>query len=593
MASAYQARSLYDFDSKDKRLLSFKQDEKFIVIEQLCKDPNWYYAVSEKGIAGFVPVTYILREESDREQFLELVEKTLEALQNSTSSLDEGNTSFMSLQRKALRYSNALLRLHHLKESLRSSCEGPVRDTPRETALGHQSPSDFLQEEYSRINSEWISENLAGAEFEVAPRDKRVPTSSGEESHPELPTLAAELIEQVRSQTQLSHSLSRVAVIAVLRCLSRSLPGTCPWDGLLDSVLKAEECERPLVASQDGDRLQLLLRRLWHCKNDDQQRSWPTHQDEASILGLLEELYTILVDADPRVSRLVVQADEYDCVTTLALYYQMEPRASLRVWMLRVFLTLCELDLQVVSLLLHSVLPMELARDLQANSDDIERTKYTALLLTVIFSTGEKPPNNVHEYVGEAFVGFLLETVESAEAEEEVAELCLGTLLSLNLHLDMREDDHFVLRALKARQDARALTERLMLLVNREDDPARVLTHELSGVPNSVLKFLVELFSDSATAELFYLNDVAVLLDIVARQLSDLPPGDKRRPLYLSLVERVLGSTSYEGHRQTELQRCFQAALSREESAPEEKEVVRRIRDTWPHWFPPGNAADC
>ncbi|EEC05540.1 conserved hypothetical protein [Ixodes scapularis] len=395
---------------------------------------------------------------------------------------------------------------------------GPVRDTPRETALGHQSPSDFLQEEYSRINSEWISENLAGAEFEVAPRDKRVPTSSGEESHPELPTLAAELIEQVRSQTQLSHNLSRVAVIAVLRCLSRSLPGTCPWDGLLDSVLKAEECERPLVASQDGDRLQLLLRRLWHCKNDDQQRSWPTHQDEASILGLLEELYTILVDADPRVSRLVVQADEYDCVTTLALYYQMEPRASLRVWMLRVFLTLCELDLQVVSLLLHSVLPMELARDLQANSDDIERTKYTALLLTVIFSTGEKPPNNVH------------------------------------------------------------------------DDPARVLTHELSGVPNSVLKFLVELFSDSATAELFYLNDVAVLLDIVARQLSDLPPGDKRRPLYLSLVERVLGSTSYEGHRQTELQRCFQAALSREESAPEEKEVVRRIQDTWPHWFPP---ADC
>ncbi|KAG0414116.1 hypothetical protein HPB47_008756 [Ixodes persulcatus] len=448
-------------------------------------------------------------------------------------------------------------RLHHLKESLRSSCEGPVRDTPRETALGHQSPSDFLQEEYSRINSEWISENLAGAEFEVAPRDKRVPTSSGEESHPELPTLAAELIEQVRSQTQLSHSLSRVAVIAVLRCLSRSLPGTCPWDGLLDSVLKAEECERPLVASQDGDRLQLLLRRLWHCKNDDQQRSWPTHQDEASILGLLEELYTILVDADPRVSRLVVQADEYDCVTTLALYYQMEPRASLRVWMLRVFLTLCELDLQVVSLLLHSVLPMELARDLQANSDDIERTKYTALLLTVIFSTGEKPPNNVHEYVGEAFVGFLLETVESAEAEEEVAELCLGTLLSLNLHLDMREDDHFVLRALKARQDARALTERLMLLVNREDDPARVLTHELSGVPNSVLKFLVELFSDSATAELFYLNDVAVLLDIVARQLSDLPPGDKRRPLYLSLVERVLGSTSYEGHRQTGAAKVF------------------------------------
>ncbi|KAL3187445.1 hypothetical protein MRX96_025510 [Rhipicephalus microplus] len=272
MASAYQAKSLYDFDSKDKRLLSFKQDEKFIVIEQLCKDPNWYYAVSEKGIAGFVPVTYILREESDREEFLELVEKALEALQNSTASLDEGNTSFMSLQRKALRYSNALLRLHHLKESLRSTCEGPLRDTPRETALGHQSPSDFLQEEYSRINSDWISENLAGADLcslEPSPRSqpsKRSASLTAAVEDPHLPTLAAELIEQVRSQTQLSHSLSRVAVLAVLRCLSTSLPGSsCPWEALLESVLKAEECEKPLVSSQDGDRLQLIFRRLWHC----------------------------------------------------------------------------------------------------------------------------------------------------------------------------------------------------------------------------------------------------------------------------------------------------------------------------------------
>ncbi|KAH6948080.1 hypothetical protein HPB50_022805 [Hyalomma asiaticum] len=130
------------------------------------------------------------------------------------------------------------------------------------------------------------------------------------------------------------------------------------------------------------------------------------------------------------------------------------------------------------------------------------------------------------QHVGEQFVSFLLDTIESVEVEEEVAELSLGTLLSLNLHLQS-EADNFVLRTLATRKDARALTERLMLLVNREDDPARVLTHEVKGVPNSVLKMLAELFSDSTTAELFYLNDVAVLVDIVARQLSDLPPGDK------------------------------------------------------------------
>ncbi|KAH9361198.1 hypothetical protein HPB48_001556 [Haemaphysalis longicornis] len=172
----------------------------------------------------------------------------------------------------------------------------------------------------------------------------------------------------------------------------------------------------------------------------------------------------------------------------------------------------------------------------------------------------------------------------SAEAEEEVAELSLGTLLSLNLHL-LTEADNFVLRTLATRKDARALTERLMLLVNREDDPARVLTHEVAGVPNSVLKMLTELFSDSTTAELFYLNDVAVLIDIVTRQLSDLPPADKRRLVYLSLMERLLHSTQYEGHRQVELRRCFEGALAREESSAEEKEIVRRIQAACPQWF--------
>ncbi|KAH6947198.1 hypothetical protein HPB50_017565 [Hyalomma asiaticum] len=75
-------------------------------------------AALQPDIAGRAPTTALhdireqisrLADTSDREEFLELVEKALEALQNSTSSLDEGNTSFMSLQRKALRYSNALL----------------------------------------------------------------------------------------------------------------------------------------------------------------------------------------------------------------------------------------------------------------------------------------------------------------------------------------------------------------------------------------------------------------------------------------------------------------------------------------------------
>ncbi|KAH7979154.1 hypothetical protein HPB49_008504 [Dermacentor silvarum] len=146
-----------------------------------------------------------------------------------------------------------------LYRASRSNSSGPLRDTPRETALGHQSPSDFLQEEYSRINSDWISENLAGADLcslEPSPRSqpsKRSASLTAAVEDPHLPTLAAELIEQVRSQTQLSHSLSRVAVLAVLRCLSTSLPDSpCPWEALLDSVLKAEVSTLSPIASHFG-----------------------------------------------------------------------------------------------------------------------------------------------------------------------------------------------------------------------------------------------------------------------------------------------------------------------------------------------------
>lgn len=44
-----------------------------------------------------------------------------------------------------------------------------------------------------------------------------------------------------------------------------------------------------------------------------------------------------------------------------------EPRRTLRVKILLVFLTLCELDSTVIRCLLNSVLPTELARDIQDN----------------------------------------------------------------------------------------------------------------------------------------------------------------------------------------------------------------------------------
>ena len=43
---------------------------------------------------------------------------------------------------------------------------------------------------------------------------------------------------------------------------------------------------------------------------------------------------------------------------------------------------------------------------------------------------------------------------------------------------------------------------------------------------HSVVKLMVDLFSEPAISRLFYTNDVKVLVDIVTRSLADLSPGD-------------------------------------------------------------------
>jgi len=58
------------------------------------------------------------------------------------------------------------------------------------------------------------------------------------------------------------------------------------------------------------------------------------------------------------------------------------------------------------------------------------------------------------------------------------------------------------------------------------DDPVRMF-HYQTNSPNSVIKFLSDLYSGQQTANLLYTNDAKVLIDIIVRQLNDLSPGDQ------------------------------------------------------------------
>ena len=58
------------------------------------------------------------------------------------------------------------------------------------------------------------------------------------------------------------------------------------------------------------------------------------------------------------------------------------------------------------------------------------------------------------------------------------------------------------------------------------DDPVHMFQYQTNS-PNSVIKFLSDLYSCQRTANLLYANDAKVLIDIIVRQLNDLSPGDQ------------------------------------------------------------------
>jgi len=102
----------------------------------------------------------------------------------------------------------------------------------------------------------------------------------------------------------------------------------------------------------------------------------------------------------------------YVCGTSYSNCVQ-ETRTSLRLILLQLFGLMCGLDLEVVSVLLNSVLPNELGRDIHDNIEgdtsptssfllfclppiDTQKVLYSSLVCTMVFSTADAAPLSVY-----------------------------------------------------------------------------------------------------------------------------------------------------------------------------------------------------
>ena len=91
--------------------------------------------------------------------------------------------------------------------------------------------------------------------------------------------LTLELIEKIRLSTNgLNYNVCKLTLKSILDCLKHRLPA---WHDDCNTILRQiNSCDQAIstefiLSSNDYLELKSLFNKLWFCKNDEQQRSWP------------------------------------------------------------------------------------------------------------------------------------------------------------------------------------------------------------------------------------------------------------------------------------------------------------------------------
>lgn len=458
--------------------------------------------------------------------------------------------------------------------------------TDHETELETTNNDDMTASENEPQPKETSAKEIASDLDTIAESQKEIPVNKIE------PPDVYQLVDAIRTNTNLSHEMSCVALRVVLTEIEPLLPHQIVKHLVPIAIHLTAPLDVPdslLAQTHDARRLRIIFSGLSDCKNDSEQRTWMLHEDEADISRYLNELIDILTDADPKICRNEMAVDHYQSVINLVLYYQMETRWSIRKLLLKAFKAMCHLDYTTVDILLGSVLPLEIVQDMISNSKDVEKLQELANMLIIVFSIGRRMPINQQEHLRADFVIFLLNLIENppdTDVHSALPDIMINLILSFNLQFE-NFSDNVILEAMEHVQTAKTFTEKILVLINREEDPVHTLKHTPAHI-NPVLKMLVDLFSRPETASIFYTNDQNVLIDILVRQLSDLSAGEPIRKWYLELCRKIVRNTSYaeHQHRKQDLIKIFTRIFCEEtECSAGDQQIVREIANEFPQIF--------
>lgn len=569
-------KSLYDYkDGRDPKCLNFEADERFALI----KEPDgadWYYVVNSQGQIGYVPKPYV--------NFDGLTPRELLALIDSIASkLDLKNQDANKLLTDR-QIKHAQIKLAGIRCEITQTL---IKEEPKSS-----SPKPPIITELSAIKEDIKSEL---DEMELPAR-----ACLGDDVISE--NLVSNLIENVKLDATLSEDKAIIVANSVIKTLSENIQ---PWSLDCKKILEImEKYVNEKVNSENvySAKLKCIFKRLWYCKNDTQQRNWPVYEDEDIINGYMDELLSLLLNTDQVYLENEICLHNCENVHLLIAYFQMETRRSLRLKLMDTFISFIKIFQRITpDFFLTTVLPSELAVEMQNYLSDKERWIKASTLFTLIFSSGHKPSVNIYEHLNENFFSRQFDLIEGFDINGQAIECdiqpesIISPILSFNLHINDTAEN-VIFKALRKRSNASHFTENLISYLNWEEDI--ILTScafqrntENDSVPNSVLKFLTEMFADKVVSSLFYYNDVRVIIDIIISQLDNLPVGDNRIKNYLELTNNILKNTQYaeEPHKTFELKKCLQSIQHHEFSNQADIVLAQDIFERFQEIFNYGN----
>ncbi|CAG9773992.1 unnamed protein product [Ceutorhynchus assimilis] len=547
--------SLYDFKATHAKTISFKASQLFILDQTKTEPKKWWEVIDEQGNIGYIPSNYVKTIKISPEFYIKFLNKAIENLKRRDN---EDTTQTMA---RIMELKNQAEKIQAPKSHISSKSDTCIKYNNSEICVEGPTETTSLQKTH---NTNVIT------------------TQS-----------VYKLIESVRINTDFSHEKSRIAVQTVIQGLHELLPPYfIPY---LNTILA--HCQSCLVVddvqideTHDASRLKILFKELTNCKEDSQQRSWMLHEDEGIIKEYITELISILSNADLSISRHVISCDQFHVIITLIEYYQMEIRWPIRQLLLQAFGVLCSLDKIILDIMLNSVLPGELARDMMANPRNITKLNYSALLLTMVFSMGDPMPVTDLDYFSQQFLKFVFYNIESppeTDVDEQIPDLFLNLMFAFNLQFK-EVDFNPIMNLLEAQKHGKTFCEKILLLLNRDEDPIRIFEHQ-PAPEHSLLKLFKDLFSRPTTAGLFYTNDAKVLIDIIVRNIADLSSGDPKRTEYLELIRKILRNTNYQEHKHKgkELFKCLTRILKEEMDvlSKGDQDLVNEMFMEFPQYF--------